>query len=138
MVNYKHSLKGDWSAMKIQKSSEDYLETMLMLKQEKGYIRSVDIAHHLGVTKPSVSYATKNLRENGYITMDKEGLITLSEKGMDIAEKMYHRHKTLTGFLIRLGVDPVIAEEDACKIEHDLSEESFLAISRHAAFHEGK
>ena len=119
--------------MKIQKSSEDYLETMLMLKQEKGYIRSIDIAHHLNVTKPSVSYATKHLRENGYITMDKEGLITLTEKGMDIAEKMYHRHKTLTRFLIRLGVDPVTAEEDACKIEHDLSEESFRAISRYAA-----
>lgn len=118
--------------MKIQKSSEDYLETMLMLKQEKGYVRSIDIAHHLGVTKPSVSYATKNLRESGYITMDKEGFISLTDKGMDIAEKMYHRHKTLTSFLIRLGVDPVVAEEDACKIEHDLSEESFHAICRYA------
>ena len=119
--------------MKIQKSAEDYLETMLMLKNEKGYIRSIDIAHHLGVTKPSVSYATKHLRENGYITMDKEGLITLTEKGFEIAENMYHRHKTLTRFLVRLGVDPVVAEEDACKIEHDLSEESFHAICRFAA-----
>lgn len=135
MVNYKHSLKGALSFMKIQKSSEDYLETMLMLKQEKGYIRSIDIAHHLNVTKPSVSYATKHLRENGYITMDKEGYISLTEQGMDIAEKMFHRHKTLTHFLIRLGVDPVVAEDDACKIEHDLSEESFLAICRHASLH---
>lgn len=120
--------------MKIQKSAEDYLETMLILKEKQGYIRSIDIAHHLGVTKPSVSYATKNLRENGYITMDKEGLISLTEKGSEIAEKMYHRHKTLTEFLLRLGVNPVIAEEDACKIEHDLSEESFRAICRHAVF----
>ena len=118
--------------MKIQKSSEDYLETMLILKETLGYIRSIDIARHLGVTKPSVSYATKNLRENGYITMDKEGLIALTEKGAEIAERMYHRHKTLTEFLIRLGVDPAVAEEDACKIEHDLSEESFAAICRHA------
>ncbi len=118
--------------MKIQKSAEDYLETMLILKETKGYIRSIDIAHHLGVTKPSVSYATKNLRENGYITMDKDGLITLTGKGMEIAEKIYCRHKRLTEFLIRLGVDPVVAEEDACKIEHDLSEESFQAICRHA------
>lgn len=118
--------------MKIQKSAEDYLEAMLMLKEKRGYVRSVDIAHLLGVTKPSVSYATKNLRENGYITMDKDGLITLTETGMEIAEKMYHRHKTLTRFLIRLGVDPTVAEEDACKIEHDLSEESFRAICRYA------
>ncbi|MBQ2764905.1 MAG: metal-dependent transcriptional regulator [Firmicutes bacterium] len=119
--------------MKIQKSAEDYLETMLMLKEKKGYIRSIDIAHHMGVTKPSVSYATKNLRENGYISMDKEGLITLTDRGMAIAEKMYSRHKILTEFLVRLGVDKTIAEEDACKIEHDLSEESFDAICRHAA-----
>ncbi|MBR5329255.1 MAG: metal-dependent transcriptional regulator [Firmicutes bacterium] len=119
--------------MEIHKSSEDYLETMLMLKKEKGYIRSIDIAHHLGVTKPSVSYATKHLRENGYISMEKDGHIHLTEKGLDIAEKMYHRHKTLTQFLIRLGVDPVVAEEDACKIEHDLSDESFRAICCHAS-----
>lgn len=119
--------------MKIQKSAEDYLETMLMLKEEKGYIRSIDIAHHMGVTKPSVSYATKNLRENGYISMDKDGLITLTEAGMEIAQKMYGRHKILTEFLVRLGVDRAIAEEDACKIEHDLSEESFRAICNHAA-----
>ncbi|MBQ1251350.1 MAG: metal-dependent transcriptional regulator [Firmicutes bacterium] len=119
--------------MNIRKSAEDYLETMLMLKEEKGYIRSIDIAHHMGVTKPSVSYATKNLRENGYISMDKDGLISLTETGMEIAQKMYGRHKILTEFLVRLGVDRTIAEEDACKIEHDLSEESFRAICNHAA-----
>ena len=118
--------------MKIQQTAEDYLETMLMLQEEKGYIRSIDIAVHLGVSKPSVSVAAKNLKENGYIEMSKYGQITLTESGMAIAQKVYHRHKTLTKFLIQLGVDPIVAEEDACKIEHDLSEESFHAICSHA------
>ncbi len=121
--------------MKIQKSSEDYLEAMLMLKEQHGYVRSVDVAGQLGVTKPSVSYATKRLRENGYITMDAEGLITLTDKGLEIAERIYERHKLLTQLLIRLGVDPEIAREDACKIEHDLSMETFDAIRRHAEIH---
>ena len=101
--------------MKIQKSSQDYLESMLMMQQEHGYIRSIDVAEHLGVTKPSVSYATKRLRENGYITMDREGFITLTDSGMAIAASMLDRHHTLTRFLITLGVDPKVAEEDACK-----------------------
>ena len=82
--------------MRILESSEDYLEAMLMMKEQHGYIRSIDIAVELGVTKPSVSYATKRLRENGYITMDKEGLITLTDKGMEVATRIYERHKTLT------------------------------------------
>ena len=118
--------------MEIQKSSEDYLETMLMMQQQHGFIRSIDVAEHLGVTKPSVSYATKRLRESGYITMDKEGLITLTESGMAIAASMLDRHKTLTRFLIHLGVDPETAEADACKIEHDISQQTFEAICRHA------
>ncbi len=118
--------------MKIQKSSEDYLETMLMLREEHGYIRSVDIAAHLGVTKPSVSYATKRLRENGYITMDKDGLITLTESGLEIAERIYERHKVLTQLLISLGVSPETARADACKIEHDLSVETFDVIRERA------
>ena len=85
-----------------------------------------------GVTKPSVSYATKRLRESGYITMDKEGLITLTDTGMAIAASMLDRHKTLTRFLIHLGVEPETAEADACKIEHDISQETFQAICRHA------
>ena len=116
--------------MKIQKSSEDYLETMLMLRESLGYIRSIDIAEHMGVTKPSVSYATKRLRENGYITMDKDGLITLTESGLSIANKMFQRHKILTDVFVKMGVDPETAAEDACKIEHDLSQATFDAIRR--------
>lgn len=120
--------------MKIRKSSEDYLEAMLVLQERHGYIRSVDIAAELNVTKPSVSYATKRLRESGYITMDKEGLITLTEKGLEIAESMYERHRLLTQFFVRLGINEDVAREDACKIEHDLSEETFQAIKNHVEF----
>ena len=118
--------------MTIHKSAEDYLEAMLMLKEEHGYIRSVDVAEKLGVTKPSVSYATKRLRESGYIALDQAGMIVLLEPGRKIAERMYERHKLLTELLTGLGVNPKIAREDACKIEHDLSEETFEAIRRHA------
>lgn len=117
--------------MDIRKSAEDYLEMMLMLKEKHGYIRSVDIADELGVKKPSVSFATKRLRENGYITMDSDSQITLTDSGMQIASRMYERHKVLTDLLVALGVDKKIAREDACKIEHDLSEESFEALLRH-------
>lgn len=103
-----------------------------MMQQEHGYIRSIDIADKLGVTKPSVTYATKRLRENGYITMDKDGLITLTEQGMAIAASMLDRHHTLTRFLMALGVDEETAESDACRLEHDLSQTSFDAICRHA------
>lgn len=114
--------------MKIQKAAEDYLEAMLMLKEQKGYIRSIDIAAMLGVTKPSVTYSTKRLRENGYITMDKDGAITLTDSGMEIAQRIYTRHKVLTEFFSKLGVSRENAREDACKVEHDISEETFMAI----------
>ena len=117
--------------MVIRKSAEDYLEAMLMLKEEKGYIRSVDIADRLGVARPSVSYSVKNLRENGYLSMDSSGFITLSKSGMEIAEKIYTRHKVLTKFFISLGVDEEIAKEDACKVEHDLTDETFDALVKH-------
>lgn len=117
--------------MVIRKSAEDYLEAMLMLKEEKGYIRSVDIADRLNVARPSVSYSVKNLKENGYLSMDKSGFITLSESGMAIAEKIYTRHKVLTRFFISLGVDETTAREDACKVEHDLSDETFDALLKH-------
>ena len=123
--------------MTIHKSAEDYLEAMLMLKEERGYICSIDVAEKLGVTKPSVSYATKRLRENGYISQDSAGMILLLEPGLEIAERMYERHKLLTELLIGLGVSPDTAREDACKIEHDLSVESFDAIRRHAQKYRG-
>lgn len=118
--------------MRIMKSAEDYLETMLVLKEKHGYIRSVDIAAALEVTKPSVSYAVKRLRENGYILMDNNGRITLTETGLPIAERIYERHKLLTRFLTALGVSEETAREDACKIEHDLSDETFNAMKKHA------
>ena len=117
--------------MNIHESAEDYLEAILMLGQEKGYVRSVDIALRLGVTKPSVSFAMKKLRENGYILMDEENLITLTPQGDDIARKILDRHTTIASFLEMLGVDKAVAKEDACKMEHDISEESFAAIKAH-------
>ena len=121
--------------MKILRASEDYLEAMLIMKNRRGYIRSIDIAEYLGVTKPSVTYTTKRLRENGYITMDRDGLITLTDSGMEIASKMLDRHHTLTKFLVSLGIDEITAEKDACKIEHDISQETYEAICAHAMKH---
>ena len=114
--------------LNIHESAEDYLESILMLKEEKGFARSVDIAGKLGVTKPSVSIAMKHLRENGYITVDDDNLISLTEKGEAIASRIYDRHQTLTQYLVTLGVDEKIARQDACKMEHDLSEETFHAF----------
>ena len=114
--------------MKIQQSAEDYLETMLILEEKYGYIRSIDIAKHLGVTKPSVSYAVKRLKESGYINMEANGPITLAPPGRRIATRIYERHKALTAFLIKLGVSQEQAEEDACKIEHVISHETYVAI----------
>ena len=123
------SAESEENRMQILKSSEDYLEAMLMRQERHGTIRSIDIAEELGVTKPSVSYATKRLRENGYILMDKDSLITLTDKGMEIAQRIY---KLLTQFLLHIGVDEATAREDACKIEHDISDATFEAIKRHA------
>lgn len=116
--------------MNIHESAEDYLETILMLQEKKGYARSVDIASRLNVTKPSVSFAMKRLRENGYITMDAENLISLTEQGEAIARRIYERHKVIASFLEQLGVDASVAREDACKIEHDISDATFEAIRR--------
>ena len=117
--------------MTIRESAEDYLETMLMMREQHGYIRSVDVAEHLGVTKPSVSYAVKRLRENGYITMDKDGLITLSATGMEIAQRIYERHTVLSTMFMNLGVDEETATEDACRVEHYISDKTFNAIKAH-------
>ena len=116
--------------MNIHESAEDYLEAILRLRESKGYVRSVDISQMLAVTKPSVSFAMKKLRENGYILMDEENLISLTDSGEEIARRIFDRHRTITSFLVSLGVDPVIAREDACKMEHDLSEDSYEAMRR--------
>ena len=117
--------------MEIHKSAEDYLEAMLMMKERHGYVRSIDVAEQLGVTKPSVSYATKQLRENGYIVMDEDNYISLTRKGAEIATRIYNRHRTLTEFFTKLGVPQEVAEKDACKVEHDLSPESYQALKDH-------
>ena len=111
-------------------SLEDYLETILMLQKSKGLVRSIDIANVMNFTKPSVSVAMKNLREKGYITMASDGYITLTESGKMRAECVLERHTILADLLIRIGVSEETAKEDACKVEHDLSEESFEAIKR--------
>ena len=121
--------------MKLQASGEMYLETIYVLSKEMSAVRSIDVGEYMGFSKPSVSRAVGLLKENGYITMDKDGLITLSESGMQIASSMLDRHKTLTKFLINLGVDEITAEADACKMEHDLSEQSYRAICAHADRH---
>lgn len=117
--------------MKIQESAENYLETILILQRRNGNVRSIDIANELDYTKPSVSVAMKNLRENGYIHVDGAGYITLTEKGDQIAETMYERHTILSQMLERLGVDSKTAVEDACRIEHVISAQSFEAIKNH-------
>ena len=117
--------------MQIHESAENYLETILVLRNRKGSVRSIDIATELGFSKPSVSIAMKNLRENGYIAVDDSGNITLLEKGRQISEMIYERHTLLQDWLITLGVDPKIAAEDACRIEHVISAESFQAIKDH-------
>ena len=114
--------------MRIHKSAEDYLEMILRLNEEKGYARSVDIAQGLSVSKPSVSVAMKQLREGGYIVMDKDNYISLTESGYEIAHRIYERHKVLTRVLTLIGVDAPTAQEDACKVEHDISPKTFDAI----------
>lgn len=117
--------------MKIRESAEDYLEAILILSQKGGEVRSVDIATMLEVSKPSVSHAMKLLRENGYIAMDRYGTVTLLDKGAEIAARIYERHTVLAEMLENLGVAPDVALADACKIEHDISQESFEKIKNH-------
>ena len=117
--------------MKINESAENYLETILMLSKSRPVVRSVDIATELGFKKSSVSVAMKHLRENNHITMTPEGYIYLTESGKAIAEMIYERHELLSSWLESLGVDKEIASEDACRIEHVISPESFAALKRH-------
>lgn len=111
---------------------EDYLEAILMIQKENHHVRSIDIAEHLEVKKPSVTYATQKLKELNYITMDENGFIILTESGFTIANQILNRHRLLTQFFMLLGVDEETAAKDACKIEHDLSETTFNAICMHA------
>lgn len=113
--------------MKIQESAENYLESILILHNQKGHVRSIDIVNYLDFSKPSVSVAMKNLRSNGYIQME-DGYITLTEKGLEIAQTIYERHTFLSRWLISLGVEEKTAVEDACRMEHTMSPESFAAI----------
>ena len=117
--------------MKIQESAENYLETILILYNRRGTVHAIDIANELAFSKPSVSVAMKNLRENGLVTMDESGYLHLTAAGRKIAETMYERHTLLSDWLIYLGVDPQKAVEDACRMEHILSAESFQAIKQH-------
>lgn len=117
--------------MNTSESAENYLETILILSKSKPVVRSVDIAEELGYKKSSVSVAMKNLREKNHITVTKEGFIYLTESGKEIADMIYERHELLSEWLTRLGVDPQIATEDACRIEHVISKESFEAIKQH-------
>jgi len=116
---------------KIQESAENYLETILILQQRSGNVRSIDIAAEMEFSKPSVSVAMKHLRERGCITVDPDGFIILTEEGRRIAEGVYQRHILFTEWLQSLGVDPQVAAEDACRIEHVISEETFQAIRKH-------
>lgn len=119
--------------MIIKESAENYLESILIIKNKKGNVRSIDIANELGVSKPSVSVAMKNFREEGYIAIDEYGGISLTDKGMKIAERIYERHNIISRALIALGVDEATALSDSCKIEHDISEETFSKIKEHLA-----
>lgn len=114
--------------MELFRASEDYLEAMLMLQKANGFIRSSDIAEKLKVTKPSVTYTTKRLRNEGYITMAKDGLITLTGEGLRVAEEVLERHTKITALLVSLGVSPETAEADACRIEHVISVETYDAL----------
>ena len=124
--------------MQIRESAENYLETIYILQRRNGQVRSVDIGNELSFSKPSVSVAMKHLRENGYISMAPNGLITLTEKGEKIALTMYERHTVLSDWLIGLGVDPQTAVQDACRIEHIISPESFEAIKKHISIYKKK
>lgn len=117
--------------MKIQESAENYLEAILVLHQKNGLVRSIDVAHHLGFSKPSISRAVGLLRDNGYVAIDDNGSLSLTDEGLKIATSVYEKHKLFTKILLRLGVDEEIAAKDACRMEHVLSQESFDKIKEY-------
>ena len=117
--------------MAIHASGEDYLEAILALRQEKGFVRSIDVAQRLGFSKPSISRAMSILRSDGYVTMERDGRLELTPSGEQVAQEIYERHRWLTDWLIHMGVTPEVAAEDACKIEHDISPETFRCMKEH-------
>lgn len=117
--------------MKIQESAENYLEAIHVLTMRNGQVRSIDVAHYTGFSKPSISRAVGLLRDNGYVSIDQNGLLSLTEAGLKIAETIYERHTVLTDLLIKLGVSPETAAEDACRIEHVISAETFEKLKEH-------
>ncbi|MDD4069809.1 MAG: metal-dependent transcriptional regulator [Candidatus Izemoplasmatales bacterium] len=117
--------------MKIHESGENYLESILVIKQRQEFVRSIDIAKEMGFSKASVSRAVNKLKDNGYITIDENGILDFTEQGLDLATRIYDRHRFFTDFLIYLGVDKNVAAEDACKIEHVLSPESYQAMKKY-------
>ncbi len=119
--------------MGVHESGEMYLEAILVLSKQNGFVRSIDVSEYLGYSKPSVSRAMGILRSGEYITVDKDGSITLTDSGREIAEKIYERHTVLTALLVRMGVSEEVAAADACKMEHAVSDESFQAIKRWAS-----
>ena len=121
--------------MRLQESGEMYLESIYVLSKSQGTVRSIDISEYMGYSKPSVSRAVNLLKNGGYITMDKDNLISLTESGMEIAQKIFDRHTLIANLLIRLGVSEKTAAEDACKLEHSISDESFEAIRRYMEHH---
>ena len=123
--------------MKIQESAENYLEAILVLTQRNGQVRSIDVAHYTGFSKPSISRAVGLLRDNGYVSIDQNGLLGLTESGLHIAETIYERHTVLTELLTMLGVSPEAAAGDACRIEHVISAETFAKLKEHARRHRG-
>ena len=118
--------------MHLQESGEMYLETIYILSKKSSSVRSIDVGEYMGYSKPSVSRAVGILKKGGYVVMDKDGYLSLTDSGLEVAKKIYERHTTLTEFLVRLGVDKDTAVEDACKMEHDISDETFEALKRHA------
>ena len=123
--------------MALQESGEMYLETIHVLSKTNTHVRSIDISEHMGYSKPSVSRAVSILKQEGYILVDADGFITLTDSGRAVAEKIFERHTLLSGILIRLGVSPETAADDACRIEHAISDESFEAIKRHVQITKG-
>ncbi|MBQ9044490.1 MAG: metal-dependent transcriptional regulator [Oscillospiraceae bacterium] len=117
--------------MRLQESGEMYLETILVLSQRQRYVRSIDVAEYMGYSKPSVSRAVSLLKQGEYITVDREGFLYLTDAGREVAEKIYERHTLLTELLISIGVTPEVAEEDACRVEHDISDETFSKLKEH-------